>query len=85
MGKLMKGGISYGGVADINIDKENVVLTVEEMPSEPHEGMTVLYESEDSSGYIEGHIYRYSETDTQWIDILSVESIPTDEVNSLFD
>ena len=84
MGKLMKGGVSYGGVADIDISNEPVVLTVTEIPSNPHDGMTVLYNVDDNSGFIKGQIYQYSETDEEWVEI-NTSSIPIADVSALFD
>ena len=81
----MKGGVPYGGVADIDLSNENVVLTVGEMPSTPRDGMTVLYEGDDTSNFNNGHIYQYSETDSEWLDITSIDSIPIATINELFD
>lgn len=85
MGKLMKGGIPYGGVADIDITKEDVVLTMGEIPSNPRDGMTILYEGDTTQDFTNGHVYQYSEEDSEWLDILSVKSIPTEEIESLFE
>ena len=67
MGKLMKGGISYGGVADIDITKEDVVLIMGEMPSNPRDGMTILYEGDTTQDFTNGHVYQYSEEDAEWM------------------
>lgn len=85
MGKLMKGGISYGGVADIDISNEPVVLTMGEMPSNPHDGMTVLYQGEDTLDFTQNHTYQYSETDSEWVDITTAKSIPLADIDVLFD
>lgn len=85
MGKMMKGGISYGGTADIDLSNENVVLTVGEMPSTPRDGMTVLYEGDDTLDFKNGHIYQYSETDSEWLDITSINSIPMATIDEMFD
>lgn len=85
MGKLMKGGISYGGVTDIDITNENVVLTVTEEPENPHDGMTILYEGLDTEDFIAGRIYQYSETDNEWLALQTFDSIPNSAINELFD
>lgn len=85
MGKLMKGGISYGGVADVDISNEPVVLTVFEAPSNPHDGMTILYKGPDTINFINGHIYQYSESDTEWVEMETVESITISEIHNLFE
>lgn len=81
----MKGGVPYGGVADIDITKEDVVLTMGEMPSAPRNGMTVLYEGDDTLDFKNGHIYQYSKTDSEWLDITSIDSIPIATIHELFD
>ena len=86
MGKLMKGGISYGGVADIDILNEPVVLTMEEIPSNPSDGMTILFEGESTASFIKGHIYQYSATESEWVELTgAVDSIPIADVQDLFD
>lgn len=85
MGKLMKGGISYGGVADIDITNEPIILTVGEIPSDPHDGMTVLYQGENTLDFTQNHIYQYSETDEEWIDITTAKSISLADIDVLFD
>lgn len=39
------------------------------MPSNPKNGQTVLYIGETDTNYTKGHIYQYSETNTEWVDI----------------
>ena len=85
MGKLMKGGIPYGGVADIDITNEDVVLTMGEIPSNPHDGMTVLYQGEDTLNFTNSHIYQYSETESEWTDVTPIDSITSAEIDVLFD
>ena len=85
MGKLMKGGISYGGVAEVDVSNEPVILTVTEMPNNPRNGMTVMYEGPDAADFLNGHMYQYSQADGEWVEMKVVTPIPLSEIQSLFE
>lgn len=63
----------FTGWVDISINDsdETKLDKVSTIPAEPSDGDTVLFVGITTENYKKGHIYQYSETDTEWKDLTS--------------
>ena len=67
---LATAATAIAAIDNISSDKTKLEK-VSEMPAEPSNGDTILYIGETTENYTKGHIYQYSEIDTEWKDLTS--------------